>query len=148
MNITQATLADLDALAELFDGYRVFYEQISDIEGATAFLRERFDNNESVIFIAKNENGEALGFTQLYPTFSSVSMTRRWILNDLFVAENARKMGVANALMQTAEDFAKASGAKGLSLSTAKDNYQAQALYEQRGWVRAEKFYHYNKSVG
>lgn len=147
MNITQATLDDVEALTELFNGYRMFYEQHSDIEGAGAFLRQRLENAESVIFLARSDAGEALGFTQLYPTFSSVSMVRQWILNDLFVAENARKMGVANALMQTAETFAKESGAKGLSLSTAKDNLQAQALYEQRGWLRGEKFYHYNKAV-
>lgn len=147
MKITRATLDDLDALAELFDGYRLFYEQVSDPVAATAFLRERIDNKESVIFIAKNAAGEGLGFTQLYPVFSSVSMTHRWILNDLFVAESARKTGIANALMQTAEDFAKADGASGSSLSTAKDNHQAQALYEQRGWIRGEKFFHYNKSL-
>lgn len=74
-------------------------------------------------------------------------MTRRWILNDLFVAEKARKQGVANQLMQTAEDFAKANGASDLTLSTAKDNLQAQTLYEQRDWQRGEQFYHYSKSV-
>lgn len=147
MNIRTATINDIDVIAVLFDAYRVFYQQPSDIESAKSFLRQRIEKHESVIFLANSDTGETLGFTQLYPTFSSVSMTRRWILNDLFVAEKARKQGVANQLMQTAEDFAKANGVSGLTLSTAKDNLQAQALYEQRDWQRGEQFYHYSKSV-
>ncbi len=147
MKIKQATLDDLEILAELFDGYRQFYQQASDIDAGKAFLRARIENRESVIFLATDDNGEGLGFTQLYPTFSSISMKNQWILNDLFVAEGARKRGVANALMQTAEDFAKDSGANGLSLSTAADNHQAQALYEKRGWTRVTVFRNYNKSL-
>ncbi len=147
MDIIQATIDDLDVLAELFDGYRQFYQQCSDIEQAKAFLRERMENQESVIFIAKNDKGEGLGFTQLYPTFSSVSMQKRWVLNDLFVAEKARKLGVASQLMRAAEGFAKASGAGGLSLSTAIDNSQARALYEKCGWHKVTKFCHYNKLI-
>ncbi len=147
MDIIQATIDDLDILAELFDGYRQFYQQASDIEQARVFLRERMENQESVIFIAKNDKGEGLGFTQLYPTFSSVSMQKRWILNDLFVTEKARKIGVASQLMQVTEGFAKASGAGGLSLSTAIDNTQARALYEKRGWNKVTKFCHYNKLI-
>lgn len=147
MNINKATIYDLNDLAELFDGYRAFYQQSSDMDGAKAFLSQRIENNESVIFLARDDAGKALGFTQLYPTFSSVSMTSRWILNDLFVAETARKSGVAKKLMQTAEEFSKDSGASGLSLSTATDNDTAQALYEQRGWNKVTAFYHYNKSV-
>ncbi len=145
MNITQATINDLDILVELFDGYRQFYQQASDIDAGKAFLRERLQQQQSVIFLATDDKGEGLGFTQLYPTFSSISMKNQWILNDLFVAENARKLGVANALMQAAEDFAKISGAGGLSLSTAIDNHQAQALYEKRGWNRVTVFCNYNK---
>src|SRR5581483_10999258 len=95
LNVTQATLDDLDALAPLFDGYRVFYRRASNLPAAREFLRERLALRESVIFIARNERGEALGFTQLYPCFSSVSARRLWILNDLFVAESARGLGGA-----------------------------------------------------
>ncbi len=147
IKIKQVTINELDLLAELFDGYRQFYQQTSDIEQAKAFLRERLENQESVIFIATNAKGEGLGFTQLYPTFSSVGMQKRWILNDLFVAEKARKLGVASQLIQTAEDFAKESGASGLSLSTGVENTKAQALYEKHGWNRVTAFYHYNKKL-
>ncbi len=147
MHITQASINDLKILGELFDGYRQFYQQASDIDAGKAFLRARIENRESVIFLATDDQGEGLGFTQLYPTFSSVSMRNQWILNDLFVAEKARKRGVANALMQTTEGFAKDSGANGLSLSSAVDNHQAQALYKKRGWHRVTVFCNYNKSL-
>ncbi|PID58437.1 MAG: GNAT family N-acetyltransferase [Gammaproteobacteria bacterium] len=149
MNVTikQAGIEDLDIVAELFDGYRQFYQQPSDVEVGKAFLRQRLQHHESVIFLATDEAGLGLGFTQLYPTFSSVSLQPRWILNDLFVAESARKSGVASQLMQAAEDFAKDSGASGLTLSTAVDNLPAQALYKRRGWSKATAFCNYNKKV-
>ncbi|PIE42408.1 MAG: GNAT family N-acetyltransferase [Gammaproteobacteria bacterium] len=147
MNITQAGIDDVDVIATLFDDYRQFYQQASDPDGAKAFLSARIAKKESVIFLATNNAGEAIGFTQLYPSFSSVSLQRRWIVNDLFVSEFARQMGVANQLMQTAEAFAKATGAGSLSLSTAVDNHKAQALYEKRQWQKNTTFYHYHKTV-
>ncbi len=147
ITIHQATIDDIDVLAILLDGYRQFYQQDSDINAAHQFLSERLQRSESVIFLASDETGKGLGFTQLYPTFSSVSMKKRWILNDLFVAKEARKMGVASQLMHAAEAFVKTSGASGLSLSTAIDNYQAQALYEKCGWKKVTAFCNYNKTT-
>lgn len=77
-------------IAPLFDAYRQFYGQTPDLEGARQFLFERLQGGESVIF-AVMEGENALGFTQLYPSFSSVSMKPIWILNDLFVVEKARR---------------------------------------------------------
>lgn len=145
MDIIRANLEHLDALAVLFDGYRQFYQQKSDMAGAKAFLRERFRQGDSVIFIAML-NGTTVGFTQLYPSFSSVSMKRLWILNDLFVAQVARKRGVGEALLEHARQFAVETDAKGLVLETAHDNYAAQNLYERMGWRRDES-YHYTLLV-
>lgn len=142
-SITRATLADLDALAPLFDGYRVFYGKPSDIAKARAFLQERLGNDESVIFLARDACGDALGFTQLYPCFSSVSARRLWILNDLFVSPNARRRGVARALLEHAREHGLQTGVVRLTLQTARDNAQAQALYESLGWVREEGMYEY-----
>lgn len=147
MQIIQATINDIDDVALLFDGYRQFYGKPSDVAAGAAFVRERISKQQSVIFLARDTDGTALGFTQLYPTFSSVGMVARWILNDLFVAPQARKQGVASALMQAAEDFAKQSGAKRVFLSTEVDNHAAQALYEKRGWQRETGFYQYSKAV-
>ncbi len=142
--VSQATLDDLDALTPLFDGYRVFYQRPSDPDTAREFLCERLALRESVIFIARDANGAALGFTQLYPCFSSVSARRLWILNDLFVAENARGSGVARALMDAAHKHARQTGAIRLVLQTARDNRPAQALYESLGYVRSEGMYEYS----
>ncbi len=142
---SRATLDDLDALASLFDGYRVFYKQRSDLALARTFIEERLQRDESVIFIARDgQNREALGFTQLYPMFSSVAARRIWVLNDLFVAATARKRGVARALMGCARDFAMEAGALRLILETAEDNHAAQALYESLGYVLESGERHYS----
>lgn len=143
--LKRAELEHAEQAAVLFDQYRVFYGQSSDVAGARQFLLERLERRESVIFIAfdGSEEQNALGFVQLYPSFSSVSMTRLWILNDLFVVPEARGLGVGRQLMTNARDFAKSDGAKGLSLSTAHDNLTAQHLYESLGYVRDEHFLTY-----
>ncbi|WML39789.1 GNAT family N-acetyltransferase [Neobacillus sp. OS1-2] len=142
MHIQKATLNELDALTELFDLYRQFYEQKSDMEGARKFLQERILNEESVAFIALEESNP-LGFVQLYPSFSSVSMQRSWVLNDLYVKEIARGMGVGESLMKMAIDFAKETGAKGLFLETAEDNTTAQRLYEKIGFIKESHYFYY-----
>ena len=140
--IYQATINDLTQLVPLFDAYRVFYKQPSNKEGAEKFLFERFEHGESVIFMAK-DNEEAVGFTQLYPIFSSVSMQRLWLLNDLFVMEQGRRKGIAEKLMNAAKDFAILTRAKGLTLSTAIDNHYAQRLYERLGYKKDDGFIQY-----
>lgn len=139
----QATIADLDALAPLFDGYRQFYGQASDLAGARAFLLGKFQHHESVIFICKDDE-KAIGFTQLYPTFSSVSMKRVYILNDLFVNNDGRGKGAGKALLIAAIEYAKDVGALRLQLVTGTSNTQAQALYETTGWKRDSQYYMYN----
>ena len=141
--IVRAGHEHLDGLAALFDAYRVFYERPSDVAAARRFLHERLSNLESVVFLALDGEGEGLGFTQLYPSFSSVSLCRLWILYDLFVAPGARRLGVGRALMEKAHEFAAETGGGFVELSTAKDNYQAQALYESLGYVRDTDFYSY-----
>lgn len=138
LSIRQATLFDLDQLAPLFDGYRMFYEQPSNLQAAREFLLERFRNLESVIFVAEKDT-KLIAFTQLYPSFSSVSMRRIWILNDLFVSSDARKLGVGEGLIKHATSFAKASGAKKLVLQTMRDNTTAQKLYSRMEWIRQDE---------
>ncbi len=133
LTLRQAVLADLEAVAPLFDLYRQFYEQASDLDGARAFLRQRFAHGQSVIFLAE-QDGVALGFTQLYPTFSSISMAQELVLYDLFVAAEGRQRGIGKALLDAAVAYGKAIGAASLSLTTAHTNTQAQALYHASGW--------------
>ena len=146
IHVRQAVLADLDAVADLFDHYRQFYGQASDLAAARAFLTARFEHGESTIFLAESE-GQALGFTQLYPSFSSVSMARVFILNDLYVAPSARRHGVGQQLLKAAVIHVGQLGAVRLSLTTAVDNVTAQSLYESTEWLRDEKFYTYHLAL-
>ncbi|WP_323160186.1 GNAT family N-acetyltransferase [Pseudomonas fluorescens] len=139
----RATTIHLDAVAKLFDAYRGFYGQSSNLEQSRAFIAERMAGNESAIFLVEDESGEVLGFVQLYPTFSSIDAHRTWLLSDLFTTPAARGRGVGRLLMNTARDFAVETGAKGLMLETATDNFTAQGLYESLGWVRDTGYYTY-----
>ena len=143
-HVRHADLDDLDALVPLFDAYRQFYSQATDTAGARRFLEERMMKNESVVFIAVRDDGRTVGFTQLYPVFTSVGMRRQWLLNDLFVADSARRTGVAQALMTAAHEHARKTGANGVTLETQVTNRNAQALYEKLGYRRNEesRFYH------
>jgi GNAT superfamily N-acetyltransferase len=140
--IHQAIPHDLDRLVPLFDAYRQFYGQRSDVSAARAFLLDRFSHSESVIFVASRDS-EAIGFTQLYPSFSSISLARIYVLSDLFVASNVRKQGTGRKLLEAAADFGRLVGAYQLTLETAKTNITAQALYETCGWARDTEFYVY-----
>ena len=142
--VRQAAIDDLDAIVPLFDAYRQFYKQPADLALARAFLLERFEHNQSVIFIALSPDDEAVGFTQLYPSFSSGLARRIFVLNDLFVVPEARRLGVAQLLLEAAANFGRKAGAARLTLSTALDNTPAQALYESTGWRRDTVFCAYN----
>lgn len=142
MQVTQASLDQLSALAAVFDQYRLFYEQLSDLVAAQEFLKARFHNQDSVIFVATDAD-QIAGFTQLYPSFSSVSMRRIWILNDLFVQPNYRRQGIARLLLNAAEHYARQTGAVRIALSTQISNTSAQALYESLGYTKDIVFYHY-----
>lgn len=123
----------LDLVAPLFDAYRRFYAQPADLVRARQWLRERLQRNESVVLLAERD-GVAVGFSQLYPMFSSVRTARIWILNDLYVDANARRMGVARTLLDAAAMFARDDGAARLMLETGRDNLAARALYRAAGW--------------
>jgi GNAT superfamily N-acetyltransferase len=142
LQVVRVTPERVGLVAPLFDAYRRFYGQPPDPEGARRFLSDRLGQGESVVF-AVTEGEHALGFTQLYPSFSSVSMKPLWVLNDLFVAEPARRRGVGARLLGAAKDHAARTGAARLVLSTAVDNFTAQALYERLGWQKDTAFVHY-----
>ncbi|HYJ33500.1 MAG TPA: GNAT family N-acetyltransferase [Candidatus Binatia bacterium] len=135
--IRPAVLNDADTIAPLFDAYRQFYGKPSDLSQAREFIRERLERNESVILLAEDESGRALGFVQLFPSFTSVQARRLWVLNDLYVTEEARGHGVGRALLEAAREHAVKTGAKRLTLETMEDNRKAWALYESLGYVKS-----------
>jgi ribosomal protein S18 acetylase RimI-like enzyme len=138
-------MADLDAVAPLFDAYRQFYEQQPNPGLAREFIRQRMQNQESVILLAQNAARQAVGFCQLYPSFCSVEAQPIFVLYDLYVVPEARRTGAGTALLQAAEKLAADSGKARLDLTTAKTNLRAQAAYESLGWVRDDVFYAYSK---
>ena len=144
LRIARAAIRDLDDVVPLFDGYRQFYGRRSDLAGARKFLAERIERDESVIYLAYTAPREAAGFTQLYRSFSSVSLQPLWILNDLFVSSDLRRGGVGRALLERARQHAVDTGAKGLVLSTQVMNKAAQTLYESCGWQRDDEFLQYH----
>jgi GNAT superfamily N-acetyltransferase len=144
--VRPAAAADLEALVPLFDGYRQFYGQPQDLPLARAFLAERLALIDTVIFLAELDDA-AVGFTHLFPIFSSTRCRGLWLLNDLFVAPEARGHGVARALLRAAEAYARSTGACGLELATAHTNTPAQRLYESLGWQMDRTFRHYELDV-
>jgi GNAT superfamily N-acetyltransferase len=134
VKIVEANIDHIDELVPLFDGYRLFYKQSSDIEGAHQFLLERFKNKDAVIFMAY-DNDKAIGFTQLYPLLSSVSMKPMYLLNDLFVDGNYRGKGIGETLIERAKQLCIYENNKGIAIQTAFDN-PAQDLYERLGFEK------------
>lgn len=141
---TRAGAADVDEVASLFDAYRCFYGQAHDFAAARAFIEARLQHGESEIFLCRDRaSNDALGFMQLYASFSSVAARRIWVLNDLYVAPESRRRGVARALMESARAFATESGAIRLVLETAEDNHSARSLYESLGYACETGTRHY-----
>lgn len=145
IKIERATKVHLIALAPLFNAYRIFYKQESDLAAAHSFLKERLTNSESIVFLAYYKE-QAVGFTQLYKSFSSVSLQPLYILNDLYVDKTYRKKGIGQALLLAAQTLCKSIQYRGLALETAIDN-PAQKLYERLGWKKDSECFHYFWSV-
>ena len=140
--ISKVNASDLPELHALVEKYRAFYKQ-AESDKTLSYLEQRIAYDEAIVFIARL-NGAAVGFTLLYPTFSTVSLSNIWLLNDLYVDESARGNGIASELMDVAESAAKSAGATRVFLRTANDNLPAQSLYEGRSWVKDEVFRRYD----
>lgn len=133
METRRAALEDLPQLAQLFDEYRVFYHKGSDVYGAVEFLKQRIANEESVIYVAEEENN-LMGFTQLYPIFSSTNLKHAWLLNDLYVNPNSRGKGVSIALIDEAKELVRDTNSHGMMLETDKTNDIGNKLYPRTGF--------------
>ena len=145
MNLTieRATAGDLEALLPLVTAYREFYEQRADTVRERALIARHLDTGTSTIFIARCD-GNAVGFAQLFQTFSTVWLGPSLILEDLFVLPSARGAGIATKLLERALTYSRETSAVGMFLETAMDNRTAQRVYERAGWTREGRFYKYN----
>lgn len=146
IKIQRATLKDIGAFAHLIKDYLAFYRRDRDINEITAFISKRLENNESVVFAAfnKDKSTQAIGFTHLYPIFSTLSLKKVWVLNDLYVNEHYRGMKIGRLLIDAAASFAKEDGAFRLDLKTEYENTPAKKLYEKYGFVRDETYEHFS----
>ena len=144
--IKQASLADANIIAEVFDLYRVFYKQESNIQVAQQYISTRLKKNESIIFFIEKD-GKCLGFTQLYPTFDSVNVRQKIVLYDLFVREEYRRKGIAESLMNAAKQYASENNFGSIELSTDKKNIPGQSLYESLGYKRDNDFFSYDLEI-
>jgi ribosomal protein S18 acetylase RimI-like enzyme len=144
MRIVQATLEHLDLLTPLFVKYREFYGELPFPESSRKFLEKRLSRQESVIYLAlADEEDRLLGFCQLYPSFSSLALKRVWILNDIYVAEDARRQLVADRLLQTAKKMARETNAVRMRVSTSVSNEVAHKVYESIGFHEDTEFKNY-----
>lgn len=145
-NTRKATIEDLSQLAQLFDEYRMFYHKTSDLAGAQQFLSERIEKKDSEIFVAENE-GKLVGFTQLYPLFSSTRMKRYWLLNDLYVNSNSRGKGFSKALIEEAKVLCRTSDSCGMYLETGKDNQIGNQLYSSADFKKYDEVNFYEWEI-
>lgn len=145
MRIVQATLDHLDMLTPLFVKYREFYGELPFPDSSRKFLEKRLSRKESIIYLAlaDDDDTKILGFCQLYPSFSSLSLKRVWILNDIYVAEDARRQLVADRLLQTAKKMAKETNAVRMRVSTSAGNEVAKKVYESIGFREDSEFVNY-----
>ncbi|SFE94639.1 GNAT family N-acetyltransferase [Sunxiuqinia elliptica] len=126
--IRKANPEDLDVVASLFDAYRVFYRQESNYEKGKAFLKERFLNSESDIFLVFVDD-KAVGFVQLYKLFHYIKLEKQWLLSDLFVHPDYRGHGLSVALIDRSKQWCEETSACGLMLETEKTNDIGNRLY-------------------
>jgi len=147
IRIRAAASYDLPALGRLFDEYRQFYKLPTELERATEYIRARLAAGDSVVLVAADESEQLLGFTQLYPAWCSLLAGPVYVLYDLYVPPRARRRGIARALLEAAAARARRDGKLRMTLSTARTNVNAQALYESLGWERDNEFYVYNLSI-
>lgn len=144
IKIKKAGLGDLDQLSDLFDGYRKFYREESDLQMGRAFLQKRIENKESEIFVSVYESKILTGFVQLYPIFSSTRMKRLWLLNDLYVLSEYRGLGISVGLIQKAKELCVTTDSCGMILETARNNEIGNKLYHKTGFILDEEHNYYS----
>ena len=142
----KATPDDANIIGPVFDLYRIFYKQKSNIKEACRYIKARLEANESIIFFIKDKE-RCIGFTQLYPTFDSVNLRKKIVLYDLYICEDYRRKGNGKILMDAAKDYAQLNKFGSIELSTNKGNIQGQSLYEALGYIRDQEFYSYDLEI-
>lgn len=136
MQVVDVTPGDptlVQQVTDLFVAYRAFYGRTGDEDDARSFLRTRLERRDSLVR-AVVVDGSATAFVQVYPQHSSLGLRTTWLLNDLFVAPDARSAGAGAALVGRVLDEAAAAGVHEVRLETQPGNARARALYERHGF--------------
>lgn len=142
--MVKATRENMQQVVLLFDAYRVFYGKTSDLDGAKCFIEDRLQKEDAIIVLAiDSQNHEAMGFAQIYPSFSSIAMRSIHILNDLFVAPIYRNKGVGQSLLDEVKRISLEKKVAKIVLQTAVTNHAAQYLYCSQGYKKVTDFEHY-----
>jgi ribosomal protein S18 acetylase RimI-like enzyme len=147
MQVIHCTAAQLDILAELFNNYRIFYEQTNDLAASRAFIEQNLAQQRAKIFLLLDDAGTPVGFSQLYPAICSLAMRPYYYLSDLYIAKSARQKGHARYLMKYITDYFTKKGAQRLTLDTATSNKIAQSLYESLGYKHEEAYITYHQTL-
>jgi GNAT superfamily N-acetyltransferase len=132
--------SDLDDLLPLVRGYCDFYKVSPSDEDLLALSRALIADpeREGLQLLARNDDGQPIGFATLYWTWSTTDAARLGVMNDLFVTDAARGTGAAEALIEACRQECARRGAKRLSWQTAPDNARAQKVYERVGGNREQ----------
>ena len=147
IKIKEVSISKINDVVDLFDKYMIFYEQESNPNRYKIYLENRINNKEAIIYVAYDSDTKPIGFVLNYHSFSSVSLGKIIVLNDLFVLEDYRKYGVGNKLIDCSINFAKETGAVRVDLGTAKDNFEAQSLYEKIGFIKDTEYFSYSFNI-
>ena len=143
IEIRSASQADRDAWAELFQAYMAFYgcpPSDAALETSWGWITEPEGPMECLLAV---KDDQVVGFAQYRAV--PETLTGAWFgqLDDLYVAPDARRQGMAEALMTSLEDIARARSWFKLAWITADDNATARRLYDRVGnasnWVVYER---------
>lgn len=141
MRIVQASVDRLDDVTPLFIKYREFYGQLPRPEASRRFLHDRLVNEQAIILLAEeDETGKVLGFCQLIPSFSALTLNPSWVLKGIYVVEEARRQLVADKLINEAKQRARTAGIKRMTVMTGEENIAAQQLYRSLGFSDDAEF--------
>jgi GNAT superfamily N-acetyltransferase len=149
LEISAVGQADLDELLPLMRGYCDFYEVAPTDADLLAMSRALIADpeREGLQLLARDPDGEAIGFATIFWTWSTLSAARTGVMYDLFVAEPARGKGVADALIEACAERCRRRGAASLEWTTARDNHRAQAVYDRIGGARDDRWLDYSLDV-
>ena len=123
--------SDYEAVLPYIEQYQRFYETEPDEDRNRAFFRRFIAPSEDGILLGAWHDDRLVGFACVYWTFSSTRAAEVAVMNDLFVDQTVRGLGIGKALIEASVDTARARGCLHLEWLTHIDNRAAQRLYEQ-----------------